>query len=116
MSNFSDFVLGVGAEVLLPLEENNATVVNAGSEGGNVTGTHIDSIYQQTNLVLDQNFSMKFDRISYTPISMVTPITISSLFFWTYVYTLNEFLFSMRNTSITNSTLSFYFRDQFLII
>lgn len=116
MSNFSDFVLAAGAEVLLPLEENDATLVNIGSEGVNVTGTHTDATYQQTNLVLDQTYSMKFDRISYTTISMSTPVTITTLFFWTYVYTLNEFLFSMRNTSVADSTVSFCFEDQFLVI
>jgi hypothetical protein len=110
MSEYSDFILGLGAEIHLPLEEDVGVtaIVNTGSESANTIGIHTDTVNRQANLVYDELYSIRYLSSSLSVITNTSPITFGTLLSWIKLDDSNDILFTLENESVTNSEIIFY--------
>jgi len=117
MSDYQDYMLSLSPEIHLPLEETTATpLVNLGTLGGQVTGTHIATISQQQTIVVREDFSMRYDNDGSTNGTINVPIKLDTVVFIFKPTSLDEFILRVSNSNVIDSYLKVYLSGGELIL
>jgi len=107
MSFYQSFLVNTGAQIILPLEEDTASVVNVGMLGGAVTGVHVDTQNQQASMINDADFSMRYKPDSYTNVTSSTDFSLGTICFKLTLDLLDEDICTIYNSTVPNSEVLF---------